>query len=346
MVAMSGGVDSSVAASLLVRQGFQVTGMTMCLGIDDLPQLKGVKCCGTEAINDARKVCDTLGIDHYVLNFSKELKIDVIDNFVEEYSRGRTPNPCVRCNEYLKFGKLLKQSLAMGYDFLATGHYARIDRDGTEPLMKKASDLSKDQTYFLYAIKKEFLKHVLFPLDRVTKPEVREIAGRLNLHVAEKPQSQDICFIPDNDYKTFIGHCGAVLKEGDIVDVDGKVLGRHTGLMNYTVGQRKGLGIAHPYPLYVIRIDIEKNQVVAGAKELLCCKSFFMKEMNLLVDCLPAEFECRTRFRGRLSRCRVEQDSTGYRVIFDGVHDAVSPGQSAVFYLEDTVLGGGIIDSC
>ncbi|MCK5685398.1 tRNA 2-thiouridine(34) synthase MnmA [bacterium] len=345
MVAMSGGVDSSVAAYLLVKMGYEVVGMTMCLGIEDSSSAKGVQCCGTDAINDAKKVCDTLGIDHYVLNYAKELKHDVIDNFISEYSHGRTPNPCVRCNEYLKFGKLLKQSLAMGYDFVATGHYAGIEIHNGEYFLKKASDFNKDQTYFLYSIKKEYLKHILFPLDSISKPKVREIAKEMELHVADKEQSQDICFIPDKDYKSFLLENNVICKGGDIIDESGNVLGKHDGVINYTVGQRKGLGISSPFPLYVIRLELDKDRIIVGPKESLRTKALYLKKLNKLVDKFPEEYVCKSRFRGRDTRCRIEQLESEYKVVFLDIHDAVSPGQSVVFYDGDIVLGGGIIES-
>ncbi len=345
MVAMSGGVDSSVAAYLLLKMGYEVVGMTMCLGIEDLPSSKGVKCCGTEAIEDAKKVCSSLGIDHYVLNFAKELKHDVIDNFIDEYSKGRTPNPCVRCNEYLKFGKLLKQSLAMGYDFVATGHYAGIEILSGEYFLKKATDLNKDQTYFLYSIKKEYLKHILFPLDTISKPKVREIAKEMNLHVAEKEQSQDICFIPDKDYKSFLRENNVISKSGNIIDETGKILGKHNGVINYTVGQRKGLGISSSFPLYVVRLEPDNDQIIVGPKEKLGTKSLFIRKLNKLVERFPEEYVCKSRFRGKDTSCRIEKMESGYKVVFLDKHDAVSPGQSVVFYEGDLVLGGGIIES-
>jgi len=242
MVAMSGGVDSSVAAYLLVKKGYEAVGVTMCLGVNKAGEKKQ-NCCGPREIEDARHVCRVLGIPHYVLDFSGFLQEKVIDNFLDEYAAGRTPNPCVQCNRYLKFGALLKNAHAMGFEFLATGHYAATGRYKKQPVLKKPEDIKKDQTYFLYGIPRPALKSIMMPLGPYTKDQVRQIARAARLPVAEKPQSQDICFIPGKDYQAFLESRGLRSKPGDIVDQNGTVLGRHKGIVNYTIGQRGGLGL-------------------------------------------------------------------------------------------------------
>ena len=286
LVAMSGGVDSSVAAFLLKEQGYEVVGLTMCLGIQDTDDDSGIRCCGAQAIEDARKVCRQLGVMHHVLDFSKEMEHDVIDNFIEEYLNGRTPNPCVCCNKYLKFGKLLDYAKNIGFDFLATGHYANINQEEGKYFLYRAEDRLKDQTYFLYCIHKNDLDKILFPLGKYTKKEVRGIALKNKLPVFSKPESQDICFVPDCDYKQFIYKRKGSSSKGDIVDKQGKVLGEHKGIINYTLGQRSGLGISSMNPLYVIALDSDKNQVVVGQREDL--KSTGLKAVNL--NCLTDNF--------------------------------------------------------
>ncbi|MCM8771333.1 MAG: tRNA 2-thiouridine(34) synthase MnmA, partial [Candidatus Omnitrophica bacterium] len=263
LVAMSGGVDSSVATLLLKETGYDATGVTMCLGVKSHDGK--ARCCGPQAIDDAKKVCHKLGIHHYVMDFSKELEEKVVSRFVSEYLKGKTPNPCVDCNRFLKFGLLLRKAIGMGFDFLATGHYAKIEKNNGKLVLKKAKDKSKDQSYFLYPIQKETLNLILFPLAGLTKQEVRQIAKRANLPVADKPQSQDICFIQD-DYRKFILERVSNIKPGPIVDLDGNIRGMHRGLFFYTVGQREKLGISNSTPLYVVSVDGSKNQVIVGEK--------------------------------------------------------------------------------
>ena len=278
MVAMSGGVDSSVAAALLKNQGFEVVGLTMCFNLPDA--LTGrPSCCGAQSIADAKRVADILGIRHYVLNFGKELQKFVIADFVNQYSQGLTPNPCVRCNELLKFELLLKKALGLGMDYLATGHYARIARLKGKYVLKKAKDSKKDQSYFLYRLTQEKLKRILFPLGDLKKSRVRELAEKFKLPVAEKKDSQEICFIPGNYQEFLKGRLKGKFSPGSIVDSTGKVLGKHQGIPFYTIGQRDKLGVACGYPVYVSRIDVLKNELVVGKKEEILKKSFLVKDI-------------------------------------------------------------------
>ena len=341
---MSGGVDSSVAAFLLKEQGLEVVGLTMCLGVRDGEDDSRSQCCGAQAIEDAKAVCRQLNIDHYVLDFSDDLEKKVIADFVSEYMSGRTPNPCVRCNEYLKFGKLLRYAKNMGFDFLATGHYARIEKAAEHFLLKKPKDAIKDQTYFLYGIRKEDLPFILFPLADYTKEQVREIARKNKLAVADKPQSQDICFVQDTDYADFIFQRTGQKKEGDIVDSGGNVLGRHKGIFHYTRGQSRGLGIAVGKPLYVVGIDADKNRVVVGDRDDLEAQGLIAEAVNILSQELPPKIWAKIRYGQKEAPCRVKfcKDKT-LEVIFDQAQEAISPGQSIVLYDNDIVCGGGII---
>lgn len=344
LVAMSGGVDSSVAAYLLKESNYQVTGVTMCLGIKTTDEK--VRCCGPEAIEDARRVCHRLGIPHYVMDFSKDLEEKVISKFVSEYLKGRTPNPCIDCNRFLKFEILLKKALGMGFDFLATGHYAKIERNNGKFILKKAKDKAKDQSYFLYPIKKELLKFILFPLGELTKDKVREIARKINLPVADKPQSQDICFITGKDYRQFILEKVGNLDEkpGKIIDTEGNVCGIHKGLFSYTVGQRKGIGVRSKHPLYVLSRDVEKNQLKVGPKENLQAKGLLASNLNLLVSDLPEEARAKIRYLHQEAECKISKEGNFLKVIFKRKQEAVTPGQSVVFYDQEIVLGGGVIE--
>jgi len=341
LVAMSGGVDSSVSAFLLKKQGYEVCGVTMCLGvkIDDNSR---PRCCGLSAIEDARRVADKLGIDHYVWDFSVDLEEFVAKKFIEEYKKGRTPNPCVECNRYLKFGKLLHQALNMGFDYLATGHYAKVENRNGRNFLLRPRDRVKDQTYFLYPVKKEYLSAIIFPLGDYTKEEVREIAHREGIPVYAKPQSQDICFIQD-DYRSFVKKF-IKDKPGDIIDKEGNILGRHKGITAYTIGQREGLGISFKHPLYVIDIKPEENKIVVGGKEDLLSSALIAGEINILVDDLPPTAYAKIRYSANFAKCRLQLlDDRYLKVSFEEKQTAVTPGQSVVLYDGDVVLGGGII---
>lgn len=341
LVAMSGGVDSSVASFLLKNSDFDVTGVTMCLGVKTHDEK--ARCCGPQAVEDARRVCRRLEIPHYVMDFSKDLEEKVISRFVSEYLKGRTPNPCIDCNRFLKFELLLKKALGMGFDFLATGHYAKIVKNNNGFFLKRAKDPVKDQAYFLYSIRKEALKSIIFPLAGLTKKEVREIARKANLPVAGKPQSQDICFITGGDYRKFILRRINDIKPGHIVDLDENIRGFHNGIFLYTVGQRKKLGINDKYPLYVISVDKEKNRIITGKKQDLRRRGLIADNLNILVDSLPKEAFAKIRYTHKESRCEIFQQGKRLKVIFKERQEAITPGQSVVFYDNGIVLGGGVI---
>ena len=356
LVAMSGGVDSSVAAALLQKEGYEVTGLTMCFssaggpafGGNLLePETKKPSCCGLEGIEDARRVCHKLGIRHYLLNLGKDFQRQVIQDFLREYSSGRTPNPCVRCNQFIKFGLLLKKAVGLGAQFLATGHYARIAKSPSGYLLKKARDLKKDQSYFLYRLDKRQLKHILFPLGSFTKARVREIAADLGLGVAHKKDSQEICFLPDGNYGNLIASKSpAGIRPGEVADKDGNVLGQHRGIPFYTIGQRQGLGIAGGYPLYVVEINARKNRIIIGRREDACKREFLVKKAHFLGKPFKknVEIKVRIRYNHKQSTALVSRVKDKFKVSFRKPQFAITPGQSAVFYDRDTVLGGGIID--
>ncbi len=345
VVAMSGGVDSSVAAALLKEQGYEVIGLTMCF---NLAERNGNQpsCCGLTGIEDARLVCQKLGIRHYVLNLNKEFYQEVIQNFYQEYLSGRTPNPCVRCNQFIKFGILLKKVINLGAQFLATGHYARIVKSPQGYLLMKAKDLKKDQSYFLYLLTQAQLKYVIFPLGNFTKPKIRQLARNFRLKVAEKLDSQEICFLPNGKYGDFVKARGkATTKPGNFVDKNGNILGLHRGIAYYTIGQRHGIGIAAEYPFYVTQINVKHNQIILGRRPEVYKKEFIINEGHFLGKFIKKKIEIKVRIRYN----HQEAPATVYpikdklRVVFKQPQFAVTLGQSAVFYDNHTVLGGGII---
>jgi tRNA-uridine 2-sulfurtransferase len=344
MAAMSGGVDSSVAALLLKQAGYDVVGVTMCLGVKEDGDSRA-RCCGPDAISDARRVAETLSIPHFVLDFSARLRERVIDRFVDEYRSGRTPNPCVDCNRFLKFDALLSHALTLGFDALATGHYAGIEiRDGAHVLTRPA-DRNKDQTYFLAGIPRTALQSILFPLQSLAKDEVRAIAKAARLPVADKPESQDICFVTDGDCGRFVAERSPEMRPGPIVDAGGTVVGTHKGLSYYTIGQRGGLGIAAGRPLYVTRIDAENNAIVVGTKEDLRAPGLVCSELNALVDDIPRRLSVKIRYTKKEACAHVTTDNkTTMTVIFDEPQEAITPGQAVVLYNDDVVLGGGMIE--
>lgn len=340
MVAMSGGVDSAVSAFLLKEAGYEVVGATMCLGVAS-PDASSKQCCGPQAVKDARRTCDGLEIPHYVFDFSDHLQKWVIENFISEYSEGRTPNPCIRCNQFLKFDILLKQAKSLGYGYLATGHYAQIMQENGNYVMKKGKDNKKDQTYFLYSILKDDLPHVLFPVGHLIKGQVRRIARKANLPVAEKTESMDICFTPN--YRELFQHLPK--DSGDFINRQGEILGKHKGIINYTVGQRKGLGINHLKPLYVLSIDAKNNTITVGERWELKRSACIAKDMNMHTDSWPEKLRAKVRYHHRPGECDFKLVGNTAYIRFHFPQEAVTPGQSVVIYDEDTVIGGGIIET-
>ena len=332
VVAMSGGVDSSVVAYLLKQEGYDVVGATMKLIDNDSTN---------QSINDAKEVCESLGIKHYVFDLVKEFKDIVISNFIDSYKSGETPNPCVVCNKYFKFGYFYEEVKKLGYDYMATGHFARVI-DGK---LVFSNTSNKDQSYFLYGINKDVLNHVIFPLEKFnSKDEVREIAKNANLKVFSKKDSQEVCFVPNDDYKAFLEGKIDNIKSGNIIHTNGEVLGKHNGLINYTIGQRKGLNIGYKEPLYVIDLDTVNNNVIVGSNDDLMHDELIAEDINLLVDELPDEVYAKVRSRGNLKEVNVSLEDNKMRVKFMESERAITKGQSVVLYDKDkTCLGGGII---
>jgi len=339
VVAMSGGVDSSVAAALLKEKGYDVIGVTMQLWPDNG---RSDGCCSLSAVEDARRVAAQLKIPYYVLNFRDIFKKHVINNFISEYNRGRTPNPCVVCNERIKFDALLKKAKALGARYLATGHYARIVKERGGYSLKKGRDPEKDQSYFLYPLSQKALSMTLFPLGDMTKSEVRDIARSLGLKVADKKESQEICFV-EGSYKGLFNP-----KEGDIVDRSGKLVGKHKGYQLYTVGQRRGLGISGEKPSYVVKIDPKRNKITVGNKGDVYGDDLLAGKLNLFNTGLisrPITVKARIRYKSPAAEAKLMPLNKGkLRVMFKSPQFAITPGQSIVFYKGNKVLGGGIIE--
>lgn len=344
VVGMSGGVDSSVAAYLLKEQGYHVIGVTMQIWQEDES-----KCCGVTAVDDARRVADELGIPFYVMNFKKEFKERVIDYFIEEYLHGRTPNPCIACNRHVKWDALLKRSMDIGADCIATGHYARIDRlPNGRYSIRRAATMQKDQTYALYNLTQEQLERTLMPVGDYTKEEIRAIAEKIGLIVANKPDSQDICFVPDGDYASFIDkNTTEEILEGNFVTSKGEILGRHKGITHYTVGQRKGLGIALGYPAFVLEIRPETNEVVIGSNEESMSRIVRANNLNFMaIEDLtePMRVFAKIRYNHKGAWCTIEKCGEDEVVChFEEAQRAITPGQAIVFYEGEYVLGGGTI---
>ena len=345
LLGMSGGVDSSVAAYLLLEAGYDVIGATMRLWVDeDDPDAGG--CCSLSNVEDARLVAARLGIPHYVLNYRDQFEQQVVDYFIAEYQAGRTPNPCIACNSRVRFTSFLQQAVAVGCDYIATGHYARVWQGPKgEFRLRKGVDTHKDQSYMLFRMTEEQLRRTLFPLGEMTKPQVRTLADRLDLVVAEKPDSQEICFIPDDDYRRFLLDRQAVSRApGDILSVHGNILGRHEGAFNYTVGQRKGLGISAPRPLYVVAVDVARNTVTVGYKEDLFAATATITDLHLMDDPTGCPLTAKVRYSQTEHPCSVTSLSGGTATVtFDPPVRAVTPGQSLVLYDNDIVVGGGVI---
>lgn len=354
LMAMSGGIDSTVAAMLLIEQGYELVGVTYRT-FDNISRgcmEKEKGCCSVDSLFEAKRMAEELGFEHHILDIREEFKNTVIANFIDEYLHGRTPNPCVVCNSTIKWGKLMDTADELGCDYIATGHYARIGQQGGRWYLRKGADVTKDQTYFLWTLTQENLSRTLFPLGELTKPEVRKIAfdhGYKKL--SEKGESQEICFIPDNDYRAFLAEQVKGYTEnygpGYFVDTNGKKLGEHKGFPNYTIGQRKGLGIALGQPMFVIAIRPEENTVVLGTKEELQGKIFYAKDINLMKYAhLPEGFEvtAKIRYRNEGGKASVFHEEGRLRVVFHEPMDSITPGQSAVFYEEEDMVGGGVIE--
>ena len=351
IVAMSGGVDSSVVAGLMKEQGYNVTGITLKLYDDAKKSKEGRQCCAGQDIMDAKRVSEHLDINHKILFYQKKFKNEVIDSFVDSYVSGETPIPCVQCNQTVKFRDLVKYAKEMNADTLVTGHYVVSNFDNGKVNMYRAKDKNRDQSYFLFSTTQNQLDYLRFPLGNIEKSETRKIANKLNLNVAEKPDSQDICFVPNGDYSAVIKKFRPEsFKNGDIVDTNGKKLGSHEGIINYTIGQRRGIKISNKKPLYVVKIDAQKNIIVVGPKEALLVKNIFLKNLNLLGS--KQDFEntiyVKVRSTGKLLKAKVifKNNNEGVVEILED-ETGVSPGQACVFYSRDSygdkVLGGGWI---
>ena len=354
VVAMSGGVDSSVAAALLKEQGYEVIGLTM--NLFSLPreicQEESLRsCCGWRAFEDAQRIAMALEIPHYVADFKDSFKEKVMADFCEEYRKGRTPNPCIRCNQYIKFEALIKRAKKLSADYIATGHHARVECDAVrgQYLLKKGKDKEKDQSYFLYPLTQEQLSLTLMPIGEKTKTEVRKIAEDLDLPVAQKPESQEICFVSGNNYAQFLkDRIPEGSKPGPIVDLNLHILGQHRGIIHYTVGQRKGMGVAAPHPLYVLSIDVEKNEIVVGPNEKLYKNKLLASQVHFISGeklVQPLVVKAKIRHRHLEAKAVVTPVDKGQvQVEFEKPQRAITPGQSVVFYQDDLVVGGAIID--
>ncbi|MBI4234637.1 MAG: tRNA 2-thiouridine(34) synthase MnmA [Chloroflexi bacterium] len=349
IVAMSGGVDSSVAALLLREAGYQVAGVTMRLWTPERPDapVGQRRCCGVEDIEDARRACQVMSIPHYVLNAEREFHAFVVDYFVREYQRGRTPHPCIACNDRIKFDFLLRRAMLLGADFIATGHYARVDGGVGGLRLLKGIDPAKDQSYVLFGLPRGVLGRVLLPVGGYTKARVRALARAAGLPNADKPDSQEICFIPQGDYRQFLAQ-RVKPTPGEITDSQGRVLGQHRGIEFFTIGQRRGLGVAAGAPLYVVGLDLQANQVIVGPEEELYQTSLWASGVNWLAGAAPAEsveVTVKIRYKAPEVPATLLVGAEGVEVRFHQPQRAVTPGQAVVFYLGEEVLGGGFIEA-
>ena len=366
VVGMSGGVDSSATAALLLEQGYDVVGITLKLWPQDCVNRAEDKCCGPQAVSDARAVCNKLGVPYYLIDEAAEFQSKVIQYFAEEYKAGRTPNPCVMCNQNLKFGRLIDRADQLGAEYIATGHFARIEKTTLTPalsdpmgegervtrndrfLLKRGRDLKKDQSYFLFSLRQNQLARAMFPLGEKTKSDTREVARHCNLKTADKPESMEICFVPDNNYGKFLQQANLAQKHrGEIVDLHGHVLGHHDGIEFYTIGQRKGLGITTQKPVYVVELDAEHNRVVVGDETALDRDEFIVDRCNWIpFDTPPKQMTATVKIRyNHPGTMATVQPLPGGRakIKLHAPQRAITPGQAAVFYQEDLVVGGGWI---
>jgi tRNA-specific 2-thiouridylase len=354
MVAMSGGVDSSLVAVLLHEQGHEVTGVTLHLWDGDDDEMKESQCCSQDMVMGARRVCARLGVPYYVFNYQREFRRHVIQYFIDEYAQGFTPNPCLVCNRDIKFGILQERARALGFDYIATGHYARIVTDEGAPqsgpryALLRGTDTAKDQSYVLYMLQQHDLARILFPLGGLSKPQVREMAQERGLITANRPESQDICFVPDNDYRRFLrDEAPESFEPGPIIDHEGREIGRHEGLPQYTVGQRRGLGVTAPQPMFVTSLDTARNALIVGPAEMALQRTCTVEEAVFIDGQWPTEpFMCevQVRIHSRTAGARVvPRDGQRLYIEFDEPQRAITPGQAAVVYAGERVLGGGRI---
>lgn len=343
LLGMSGGVDSSVSALLLKEKGYEVIGTTLELFAES-------NYCDTNKYEDAKNICNSLRITHYIYNCKEEFRKCVIQDFIDCYANCRTPNPCIECNRHMKFGYMWEKAKELGCSYIATGHYAKTEYSEKYGrwVLKKSNAGRKDQSYVLWNISKELIEHIVFPLAEFeNKEEIREIARKNNLKVANKPDSEDICFVPDGDYKKFLEKNSYIKpKQGNIVNSKGEILGKHTGLYNYTIGQRKGLGISYSAPLFVLGFNPVRNEVIVGEESELYKKEIIVTDINLLlIDEIkePIYVEVKTRYSAKVAKAQIMQNGNEIKVVFEEPQRAITPGQSAVFYVDDIVLGGGKI---
>ena len=350
VVAMSGGVDSSTVAGLMKKEGYKVIGITLKLYDDSKSQKGSRQCCAGQDVMDAKRVAQKLNIDHKILYYQKKFRKDVVDSFIDSYIAGETPIPCVQCNQTVKFRDLYSYAKELNAEALVTGHYVNRIQNNKNAEMYRAIDLNRDQSYFLFATTQEQLNYLRFPLGNIQKKETRQIASKLNLNVADKPDSQDICFVPDGNYASVINkYRPESFKEGNILDIKNNVIGKHNGIINFTIGQRKGIGVPYKEPLYVVNINAKENEITVGSREELKIKKIYLKNINFLDDIkkFNNNLFVKVRSTGRLIKAKVNLEKKETEVILEENELGISPGQACVFYSKnsfgDKVLGGGWI---